>query len=41
MDMMFSEYSQLVNCNRQIIRSFVVTVTNPSRNVFPPFSCDA
>ena len=40
MSMMTSEYSQLVNCNRQIIRSFVVTVTNPSRTVFPPFCCD-
>ncbi|KAK8803029.1 hypothetical protein WA588_002188, partial [Blastocystis sp. NMH] len=36
LSLFWSEYSQLVNCNRQIIRSFVVTVTNPSRNISLP-----
>lgn len=34
--LMPSEYSQLVNCNRQIIRSFIATVTNPAQGVSIP-----
>lgn len=36
MSLMPSEYSQLVNCNRQIIRSFIATVTNPAQGVSIP-----
>ena len=32
-----SEYSKLVNCNHHVIRSFIATVTNPSKYV--PFPC--
>lgn len=31
-----SEYSKLVNCNHHIIRSFIATVTNASKNVSFP-----
>lgn len=32
----WSEYSQLVNCNHHVIRSFIATVTNPCKNIAFP-----